>query len=86
MKNNIAILTGFSEEDIREMIDHLYGSCIWEKLDDGSLVCYPTSAGKIHLTSRRSGAADICPFCNCIATDAMGHCKGCGKLIDPPPA
>lgn len=39
-----------------------------------------------HLTSRQSRPADVCPFCDCVCIDEMGHCEGCGKLTVPPPA
>ena len=44
-------LTGFPKNEIKEMIEYMYGSCVWEKLDDDSVVCYPTGSGKVHITS-----------------------------------
>ena len=76
MKKNVAILTGFSKEDIKTMIDHLYGSCIWEKLGDGSIVCYPTSAGKVHLTSAIH--SDTKPWCD--NQDVLDNQKECRYL------
>ena len=46
-----AKLTGFPKHETKEMIEYLYGVCMWEKLDDDSIVCYPTGKGKVHLTS-----------------------------------
>lgn len=40
---------------------------------------------KRNLTSRRSRAAEACPFCDCtVGTERF--CAGCGKEINPPPA
>lgn len=45
----ICIMTGIPKDDIKEMIDHLYGSCRWELLPSGELVVYPTSEGCIRM-------------------------------------
>jgi len=49
-----AKFTGFPTHEIREIIECIYGSCVWERLKDGSVVCYPNSSGKIHITSKCS--------------------------------
>ena len=46
-----ATLTGFSKREIKEMIEDMYGACVWEKLPDGSVVCYPTGHGKVCIVS-----------------------------------
>ena len=45
----IAELTGFQKEEIKEMIEYKYGACVWERLEDGSIICFPTGKGKVHL-------------------------------------
>lgn len=42
-------LTGFPKHEIKEMIEDMYGACVWEKLNNDSIVCYPTSKGKVLL-------------------------------------
>ena len=42
-------LTGFSQQEIKGMIEYMYGACVWERISDGSVVCYPTSLGKVHI-------------------------------------
>ncbi len=46
--NMTAVFQGFSAHDIKEMIERQYGAVMWEYLEDGrSVVCYPTSTGKV---------------------------------------
>ena len=41
---------------------------------------------KRHLPTKSSEPDEVCPFCDCVAINEMGHCEGCGKLTKPPPA
>ncbi len=51
--NLTAIFQGFSAHDIKAMIEYQYGAVMWEYLDDGqSVVCYPTSAGKVTIVHK----------------------------------
>ena len=45
-----ATLTGFTKEEIKEMVDSVYGSCEWVLTNRGetvALVCYPNSNGEV---------------------------------------
>lgn len=56
------IMEGFTKDNIKEMVEHLYGVCIWEKLESGEIVCFPTSNGSVHIlpdASQPEDSADI---------------------------
>lgn len=45
-----ATLTGFTKEEIKEMVDSVYGSCEWVLTNRGesvALVCYPNANGEV---------------------------------------
>lgn len=45
------IMEGFNIKQIKQMIEHHYGACIWEKLESGEIICFPTSHGSVHILS-----------------------------------
>jgi len=47
-----AVLTGFTHEQIKAMVDAVYGSCVWEKVtEDGYdfILCSPGDDGEVRI-------------------------------------
>ena len=41
-------ISGIPKTEIKQMIEHLYGACVWSK-SHNKTVCYPTSEGEVIL-------------------------------------
>lgn len=54
----ICTIVGVSKDDIRRMIEYLYGVCVWETLPSGEVVCYPTSTGKVSINRQGTQQVD----------------------------
>lgn len=44
------VVTGISKEAAKELIDRLYGACMWG-IEDRGITCYPTGEIEVVLTS-----------------------------------
>lgn len=50
-----ATLTGFTVEEIRKMVDAVYGSCVWERVAEHGrelVFCAPSSTGEVRIFDR----------------------------------
>ena len=57
----LCIMNNIPEEEIKEMVTHLYGVCVWQRIRGEILACYPTSAGEVFIlpeSSQPSNSAD----------------------------
>ncbi len=48
-----ATMTGFTLEEIQKMVETIYGSCVWERIERkigrNYVSCSPNSTGEVHI-------------------------------------
>lgn len=80
------IIEGLPKKDIKDMVEDFYGSCMWEILATGEIVCFPTGRGSVRILPeapqpivQADAKIGICPECN---ETRFGHKFDCSVVLN----